>query len=840
MMNGTAVHESLSEEAQERFWTEEPATRNGRRRMRTRIGGMHCSLCTGTIEDALSEHAGVDEVAVSLTHEQALVEFDPERTRAEELIETLRDIGYTISDPQKARSFEEEEAELAHGARRFFAAIAMSLAAVALIATPASAASFLLSGAVFASFVAFGYLVLRGRGQAQALGAAAGLAAGGLGLFFLKQLPALAPLAEWAVALLAAAMTFGLARAILSKAAQALRRGILNQHVLVEMGAFAGLVGGAVGLAADLPGYPTAPFFAVSVMVLTYHLFSEWLALVVKTRSSQSVKKLLDLQPDTARVVGTDGSEKEVPAGHVETGDRVRIRPGERMPVDGRVLEGRSGVDESLVTGESMPDEKSEGDEVVGGSVNQTGTLLVEATDVGEGSFLDRVARQVEEAQALKPPLLHLVDRVLRVYTPAVLTISFLAAAGWLAGSFALTGAWGVERALFAGLSVLVMGYPCAVGISAPLSIVRGSGEAADQGILMRTGEAFQALRQVSHVVLDKTGTLTEGQPRVRGVIPADGADEEDALRLAAAVEAYSEHPLAAAVVRRAREAEIDVPDATGFASQTGKGVRAEVEGETVLVGSPRFLSEAGIDVSARQRAVEAQQREGRTVIGVAAGGQLRGLLALGDALKPDAKETVQQLHAKKDLETVLLTGDHERTARAIAAELGIDTVRAEVLPDEKADFIRELQAEGERSPETTSSLRSGRRVAMVGDGINDAPALMQADAGIALGAGTDIAIESADVVILTDRLTALADAYEISRRGYRTMRQNVALAFLFNGIGIPLAATGLIYPVWAMGAMAASVTTIFLNSLWGRGALFFEAVRSVGRPAGEQQPELA
>jgi heavy metal translocating P-type ATPase len=820
--NGAArANGTLSKEAQERFWTEEPAQRPGRRRMRTRIGGMHCSLCTGTIEDALSEKPGVDEVAVSLTHEQALVEFDPRATRAEELIETLRAIGYSISDPRKTRSFEEEEAELARGARRFFVAIAMSLAAVALIASPTSTASFLLSGAVFASFVAFGYLVLRGRGQKQALGAAAGLAAGGLALFFLKQTLVLAPLVPWGVALLAVGMVFGLARSILSKAAQALRRRILNQHVLVEMGAFAGLVGGAVGLATGLPAYPTAPFFAVSVMVLTYHIFSEWLALVVKTRSSQSVKKLLDLQPNTARLVRAGGQEREVPVEEVETGDRVRIRPGERVPVDGRVMDGRSGVDESLVTGESMPGEKREGDDVVGGSVNQTGTLLVEATDTGEESFLSEVARQVEEAQALKPALLHLVDRVLRVYTPAVLTISALAAAGWLAGSFALTGAADVERALFAGLSVLVMGYPCAVGISAPLSIVRGSGEAADRGILMRTGEAFQALRQVSHVVLDKTGTLTEGRPRVREVISAEGESEEDVLRLAAAVEAYSEHPLAEAVVRHARDEDLDVPDAADFTSETGKGVRAQsVEGDAVLVGSPRFLTEEGVDVSDQENAIEAMQGEGHTVIGVAAGGVLRGLLALGDALKEDAREAVQQLR-ETGLETVLLTGDNERTARAIASELGIETVRADVLPDEKANFIRELQSGG-----------GERRVAMVGDGINDAPALMQADAGLAIGAGTDIAIESADVVILTDRLTALPEAHEISRRGYRTMRQNVVLAFLFNGIGIPLAATGLVYPVWAMVAMAASVTTIFLNSLWGRGALFFEAVQSVGAPA--------
>ncbi len=791
--------------------------------MRTRISGLHCSLCTGTIEKALGEQPGVDKVAVSLTHEQALVEYDPEATRAEALIQTLRDIGYTISDPRKTRPFEEQEAELAREGRRFFAAIACSLAAVALIVNPASLGSLLLSGAVFASFVAFGFLVLRGTGLREALGGAGGLAALGLALFLVRSLGALEPLVPWAVGLLALGLIFGLSRHILTMAAQALRRRILNQHVLVEIGAFAGLVGGAVGLIADLPGYPTAAFFAVSVMVLTYHIFSEWLALIVQTRSSQSVRKLLNLQPDTARRI-RGGREEDVPVGEVEAGDRVRIRPGEKVPVDGEIIEGRSGVDESLVTGEPLPVEKASGDAVIGGSINRTGSLLVEVTATGEESFLQQIARHVEKAQALKPGLLHLVDRVLRIYTPTVLIVATLAALGWLFVPLLFGGVMLVERAIFAGLSVLIMGYPCAVGISAPLSIVRGAGEAADQGILMRTGEAFQTLQDVSHVVLDKTGTLTEGAPRVQEIVPL-GVSEEEVLRLAGAAEAHSEHPLAEAVVSAARARDLTLPEIKDFASVTGKGVKARIDGRAIRVGSPRYLSEIGVDLQARRADIEQLQEKGHTVIGVAEEGVLRGIVALGDALKPDPKEAIGQLH-EAGLKTALLTGDNERTAHAVAGELGIQDVHAEVLPDEKAGRIRQLQSEG-------------RRVAMVGDGINDAPALMQADVGIALGAGTDIAIESADVVILTDRLTALRDAYEISAWGYRKMKQNVMLAFLFNGIGIPLAATGLIYPVWAMVAMAASVTAIFINSLWGRGELFFDAVRSVGRPIHEK-PELA
>jgi len=811
---------TLAEDTKEHLFQDEPVGDDGHRRLRTRIDGMHCSLCTGTIEQAIGDQPGVDSVAVSLTHEQALVEYDPDTVGPEVLVQTLRDVGYTIADPRKTQPFEEQEAKLAYEGRRFFAAIALSLATVALIANPGALWAFGLSAAVFLSFVAFGYLVLRGMGKRVALGGGAGLTVLGGGLFALQHTGMIEASVPWMVGGFALVMVFGLARSILKKAGQALRRGILNQHVLVEMGAFAGLIGGAIGLTTDLPGFPSAAFFAVSVMVLTYHIFSEWLALIVQTRSAQSVKKLLDLQPDTARVV-RDGKEKEVPVESVEVGDRVRIRPGEKIPVDGVVREGRSGVDESLVTGEPMPEEKAEGDEVIGGSINQTGTLLVAVTATGDERFLEQVARQIEEAQALKPGLLHLVDRILRVYTPTVLALALLAAVGWGLGTLWLTGTMGVERALFAGLSVLVMGYPCAVGISAPLSIVRGAGEAADEGILMRTGESFQALPATGHVVLDKTGTITEGTPTVRDPVPVGDTTADELLRVAAAVEARSEHPLAKAIVEAARERALSWPEAEDFSSVTGKGVQARVDDLRVRVGSLQYLAETeSIDAGALHQQIAEYQDRGMTVVGVAWDGRLRGVLAIGDPLKEDAGEAIDRLH-EAGLETQLLTGDTERTARAIAEEVGIDTVRAEVLPDEKAEHLRAMQDEG-------------KRVVMVGDGINDAPALMQADVGIALGAGTDVAIESADVIVMTDRLTAIHEAYEISRWGNRKMRQNVALAFLFNGVGIPIAATGLLHPVWAMVAMAASVSSIFVNSLWGRGELFTDTIRSVGQPLSQ------
>lgn len=805
---------------EDQLWSEEPATRPDRVRIRARIGGLHCSLCTGTIEKALGSRPGVDKVAVSLTHEQALVEYDPKIARPEELLGILRDIGYSVSDPRKVRPFEEDERELVNEGRRFLTATALSMISITLIAHPAGFGAWLLPAVVFASLLAFVFLVLRAQGLGTAIVGSLALTAVAAAVIPIKGQGWFEQAVPWIVAAMAMVLVFGVGRHILSMAFQALRRGILNQHVLLEIGAFAGIVGGLIGFVFDLPGYPTAPFFAVTVMVVTYHIFSEWLSLIVKTRSSQAVKRLVDLQPDTALVV-RDGREQEIRIDQVALGDLVRIRPGARVPVDGQVTEGHSAVDQSLVTGEPIPVERRVGDPVIGGSINGVGTLLVRVTAVGESSFLQQVIREVEDARALKPGLLHLVDRVLRVYTPTVLIVAALALLGWLAGSWLLAGQLDVQRAVFAGLSVLVMGYPCAVGISAPLSIVRGAGEAAENGILMRTGEAFQGYRLVDTIVLDKTGTLTEGRPEVREVEVLEGT-EADLLAIAAAAEASSEHPLAQAVVKAAFDRNAVPPDVSSFEAVPGKGVIAQTEQGQVLVGSPAFLMSHGIDLVRAAERIHTLEEAGRTVIAVARSGRALGLLALGDTLRPDAAEAVATLR-NTGLQTVLLTGDNERAAQRIAREVGIDTVHAGVLPAGKAEVVRNLQ-------------QGGSKVAMVGDGINDAPALMQADVGIAMGGGTDIAIESADIIILSNRMGALPIAREISRRSYAKMLQNVTLAFLFNGIGIPLAATGLIYPVWAMAAMAVSVTAIFFNSLWGRPSLFIDAILSVGKPPAAAQ----
>jgi len=460
-------------------------------------------------------------------------------------------------------------------------------------------------------------------------------------------------------------------------------------------------------------------------------------------------------------------------------------------------------VDESLVTGEPIPADKEVGAELIGGSVNQTGTLLVEVTRVGEESFLRQVARHVEEAKAMKPGVIVLVDRVLQHYVPTVLIIASGALLFW----GLVPDAWSAEphwvRAIYAAVTVLVMGYPCALGMATPLALIRGGGMAAEHGILIRSGEAFQVLKDITHVILDKTGTVTEGKPKVTRVDAVDGFERAAVLRLAACAETPSEHPLGRAIVGAAEAQSIDLPSFSNFEAFSGAGVEATVEGLKVRVGTARFLSSRGIDVAPLEHLLRSGEEQARTAVLVAVEGRVAGVLAIADSIKPDAVEAVAQLKAC-GLTPLLVTGDNRRTAQAVAAEIGIDVIHSEVLPQDKAALVRELQNEG-------------GRVAMVGDGINDAPALMQADVGIAIGAGTDIAIESSDVIILGNRIGAVLDAYRIGATSYRKTIQNLWLAFFFNGVGVPLAASGIVHPSWAMIAMATSVSAVLANSFGGR-----------------------
>jgi len=734
------------------------ARTNGIEKLQLKIGGMSCSFCVASIEKAMGRMDGVHRVSVNLAHEEALIEYEPAKVAPDRLKEILLELGYTVRDAKKVRTFEEEEAELRDQRNNLLTAVGFTL-------------------------VALGAMLLGWLG-------ALPMARGGPDWLILS----------WLMTTLALATVFGPGWHILTMAWASLRRGILNQHVLLEFGAFAGLLGGVVGYVDD--AFPLQDFFAVAVFITTYHLLSGYVSLLVRTRSSQAVRKLLALVPPAARVV-RDGLEEEIPIEQVQPGDLVRVRPGESIPVDGEVTEGASGVNQSLVTGESMPVEKEPGDTVIGGSVNQTGTLLVRVTKVGDESFLQQVARQVEEARALKPGILVLVDRVLAVYVPAVLGFAGLAVLIWTLGAWIATGSPDWTRATFAALAVLVMGYPCALGMAMPLALIRGGGMAAERGILMRSAEAFQVLKDVKKVVVDKTGTITRGKPAVAQVVPLAGYGKEQVLRVAAAAEASSEHPLARAVVDFVAAQHVPLPPATDFQAVPGKGITATVEGQRVAVGSPQFIEGGGIDLTPARAQISALQETGNTVVVLAVDGNAAGVVAIADQIKADAQEAIARMKAA-GLEPVMLTGDNARTARAVAERVGIAEYRAEVLPPDKAGVVRDLQ-------------RQGYRVAMVGDGMNDAPALMQADVGIAIGAGTDIAIESADVVLIGERLGGAVDAYYIGKASYRKTVQNLSLALAFNGIGVPLAVTSLVPPVWAMVAMLLSVSTVLTNSFAGR-----------------------
>ncbi|MFD1514426.1 heavy metal translocating P-type ATPase [Halomarina rubra] len=724
------------------------------------IGGMSCSFCAESIRKAYERTEGVEEVNVSLAHEEVRIRYDSGVLAEVELKDTLRELGYTIRDPDKQKRFEEQQREVEQATRR------LTLSGAAAIAT--------------AGLMLF-MIFVRGTFESQALWmdlVTLGLALGTM---------------------------FGPGRYITEKAYNSIRRRIFNQHVLLEAGAFAGLLGGFLGLFV-FPTFPTVHFFAVSVFITTYHILSEYTSLIVRTRASRAVQGLLDLQPDTARRV-RDGEVEEVEVDELESGDHVRVKPGESIPVDGTVLEGESAVDESVATGESVPVDKGPGDEVIGGSVNETGTLLVEVTATGDDAFLNQVARQVEEARTMKPGVVQLADRVLKYFVPGVLTIAvasflfwILVPVVWSGGPFGTEA--NVQRGAFAALAVLVLGYPCALGMATPLALIRGGGLAANRGILMRSGDAFQIFQDVDTIVLDKTGTITKGEPAVEEVV-AFGGNESDVLTRAASAEAFSEHPLADAILDCADERGVEFPDPDEFDSVTGKGIRAEVDEMRILVGKPGWLTEEGIDMATARDDIDRLQARGYTVVCVAVDETVVGLVAIGDPVKNDAAETVERM---KDagITPVMITGDNERTATAVAETVGIDRVMADVLPDDKRDEIRRLQEGSER-------------VAMVGDGINDAPGLTQADIGIAIGAGTDIAIESADIVLMGDRLGGVMDSYEIGKSSYRKTKQNLLAAFSFNGIGVAAATTGLVHPVFAMIAMVLSVSVVLVNSFAGQ-----------------------
>jgi Cu+-exporting ATPase len=544
-------------------------------------------------------------------------------------------------------------------------------------------------------------------------------------------------------------------------------------------------------------------YFEAAAAITTLVLLGQVLELRARRATSGALRALLSLAPTTARRLREDGSEEDVPLAHVQPGERLRVRPGEKVPVDGVVLEGESAVDESMVTGESLPVEKAPGTQVTGGTVNGTGSLIMRAQRVGRDTLLSRIVQRVSEAQRTRAPIQRLADKVSSIFVPVVIAVAVLTAVIW--------GVWGPEPrlayALVNAVAVLIIACPCALGLATPISVVVGTGRGAQVGVLIRDAAALERLEQVDTLVVDKTGTLTEGKPRLVSVVPAAGLDEARLLRLAASLERGSEHPLAAAIMAGAEARGVVLAQVTDFRSLTGKGVTGRVDGAAVGLGNAALLAALEVEAGALAQLAEVMRREGQTVVFVVVDGRPAGLLGVADPIKVSTPEALALLR-REGLRVVMLTGDSRTTAEAVARKLGITEVVAEVLPEAKGEAVKRLQTEG-------------RVVAMAGDGVNDAPALAQADVGIAMGTGTDIAMESAGVTLVKGDLRGIARARKLSQATLRNIRQNLFFAFLYNVLGVPLAA-GALYPVsglllspmFASAAMSLSSVSVIANAL--------------------------
>nr|MEB3859740.1 cation-translocating P-type ATPase [Desulfurococcales archaeon] len=690
---------------------------------------------------------GVEEVNVSLAHEEIFVRYDKSVTSRREIENLIERLGFRLA--YRGRGLY-EEALRAEKAR-----LLRSLALTAIV------------GALML------YMKLYSPSNAIAL----------------------------IVGALASANLFILGRRYLSMAMSALRRGILNQHVLMSATALSGLAGGTLGLLISPETFPPGEFYGVTSFVTTYHILGGYAAGYARKRASDAIERLKSLQPSIARVI-EGGGLVEKPVEDVKRGDLILVKPGERIPLDGVVVEGETSVDESIVTGESTPVDKRPGDRVVAGSINVVGAIVVRVARPSSESFIARIARHMEEMRGLKPPILQLLDRVLGVYVPLVLSVALTALSYWIIAPWLLGGSPDVSRASFAFLTVLVMGYPCALGMSVPLSMIRGGQFAALKGILFRGVEPIHILAGRGVIFFDKTGTLTEGRPSVEHVEALEGYSEEDVLRASACLEVFSNHPLARSIVDKAYESHggIECGEVRGVKEYRGLGIEGFINGARVAVGRLEFLEDKGFTAPAGLEAtVDRLHSLGLTLVFVGINGRIAGLIGVSDKVKEGASQAIEELK-RLGFRVGMLTGDSERVAARIAEILGIDTYKAGLLPEEKTRIIRELQ-------------RRGERVIMVGDGINDAPSLTVADVGIALGTGADITVEAADVVITGGNPYKVVESVKISRYMYNHTKQNLGIAFSLNGIGVPVAATGLLQPYWAMIAMIASVSLILANT---------------------------
>jgi Cu+-exporting ATPase len=730
------------------------------------IGGMTCASCAAHVENALSKVPGVVEANVNLATEKATVTFVPGVASLADFKQAVAETGYEVLEaPPEALAEEEQEdeAERKMLQARFRMRVAWAFTVPIILW-------------MFAEMF-FGILWPNAT------------------VFHLGMIVLALPVLFW------------VGRRTYRSGLTAVLHGYANMDTLIALGTGVSLLTGPASFF-----FPVANYAGVSAMIMAFHLTGRYVEETAKGRASQAIRKLLELGAKTARVL-RDGYEVEVPIEEVQVGDVMVVRPGEKIPADGIVMKGESAVDESMATGESMPVNKRPGDEAIGATVNQEGLLKVKATRVGKDTFLAQVIKMVEECQGSKVPIQEFADRVTGVFVPVVITVAVLTLAAWLLFPNAMTFLVGagsflpwvspnlgvITLAIVSMVAVLVIACPCALGLATPTALMVGSGMGAENGILIRSGEAIQTLKDVRVVVFDKTGTITKGKPEVTDVVAVHGCDERTVLQAAASAERGSEHPLGRAIVERAEVEGMALAEPQEFQAVRGKGVMASINGDRVLVGSRRLMKEHCPDPTLLEETLCRLEEEAKTAMLVAVEGRLAGVIAVADTLKEDSVAAIQELH-QMGLETAMITGDNQRTAEAIARRVGIDHVLAEVLPDGKVAEVQKLQEQF-------------GLVAFVGDGINDAPALTQANVGIAIGTGTDIAIEASDVTLVRGELTGIVEAINLSRATFRKIKQNLFWAFFYNVVMIPLAIIGWMHPVLAEIAMAISSVTVVTNA---------------------------
>ncbi|HFI0140624.1 heavy metal translocating P-type ATPase [Streptococcus sp. A34] len=733
------------------------------------IEGMTCASCAMTVEKALGKLAGMEEVAVNLATEKATMTYDKDRLDAAAILSAVEQAGYKAVLPQTnspVTAVESKEQYQSDLWSRFIWSTVFTLPVL---------------------YIAMGPM----------------LPGGGLPLpAFLHQ-----PLTFALVQLFLTLPVMYIGRAFYQKGFKTLFAGHPNMDSLIAVGTSAALVQGLIMTVliargqADLShGHPEL-YFESAAVILTLITLGKHMEALSKGWTSDAIKKLMNLAPKTARLI-RDGQEVTLPLEQVQVGDVLQVRPGEQIPVDGKVLQGQSTVDESMLTGESLPVKKAVGDSVVGATLNQHGAFQMQATKVGADTTLAQIIRLVEEAQGSKAPIAQLADRVSAVFVPIVMVLALLSGLAW----------WtlGQEPWIFSlsiTISVLVIACPCALGLATPTAIMVGTGKGAENGLLFKSGQAVEVLQKVDTIVFDKTGTITQGKPQVTDMTVFSSATEEEVLQLAASAEQYSEHPLAQALLKSAEDAGLSLLPSQDFQALSGRGLSVKIAEQTILLGNEKLMKESGIALGSAIATAETYANQAKTPVYLAADGHLLVVIAIADQVKPSSHAAIQALH-QMGLEVVMLTGDNEKTAQAIADQVGIDTVISQVLPEDKANQVKALQAQG-------------KQVAMVGDGINDAPALAQAEVGIAIGSGTDVAIESADLVLMHSDLMDVPKAVRLSQLTMKTIKQNLFWAFAYNVIGIPIA-MGLLHlfggpllnPMLAGAAMALSSVSVLLNAL--------------------------